>query len=50
MKEVQINEDETEDSRPILYRLQANGILVVALFDMGARYEDHVFHVFQLNC
>ena len=35
-KEVQVNEAETEDSRPILYRVQAHGILVVALFDMGA--------------
>ena len=36
MKEVQVNEAKTEDSRLILYRVQANGILVVALFDMGA--------------
>ena len=35
MKEVQVNEAETEDSRPILYRVQANGILVIALFDTG---------------
>ena len=36
MKEIQVNEAETEDSRPILYRVQANGIPVIALFDMGA--------------
>ena len=36
VKEVQVNEAETEDSRPILYRVQANGILIVALFDTGA--------------
>ena len=35
VKKVQVNEAETEDSRPILYRVQANGILVIALFDMG---------------
>ena len=36
MKEVKDNKAEIEDSRPILYRVQANGILVIALFDMGA--------------
>ena len=36
MKEIQVNKAETEDSKPILYKVQANGILVVALFDMGA--------------
>ena len=36
MKEIQVNKAETEDAKPILYKVQANGILVVALFDMGA--------------
>ena len=36
VKEIQVNKAETEDSRPILYKVQANGILVVALFDMDA--------------
>ena len=36
MKAIQVNEAETEDSKPILYKVQANGIPVVALFDMDA--------------
>ena len=36
MKEIQVNEAETDDSRPILYKVQVNGIPVIALFDMGA--------------
>ena len=36
VKEIQVNKAETEDSRPILYRVQANGVPVIALFDMGA--------------
>ena len=36
MKEIQVNEAETEDSKPILYKAQGSGIPVVALFDMGA--------------
>ena len=36
MKEVQVNKAETEDSKPILYRVQANGIPDIALFDTGA--------------
>ena len=36
MREVQVTKAETEDSTPILYRVEANGILVAALFDTGA--------------
>ena len=36
MKEIQVNEAETEDSRPILYKIQATGVRIIALFDMGA--------------
>ena len=36
VKEILVNRAETEDSRPILYKVQANGILVIALFDMDA--------------
>ena len=36
MKEIQVNKAETEDSTPIMYRVQANGIPVISLFDMGA--------------
>ena len=36
VKEIQVNEAETEDSKPILYKVQANSIPVVTLFDTGA--------------
>ena len=36
VKEVQVNKAENEDSRPILYRVQANGIPVITLLETGA--------------
>ena len=36
VKEIQVNEAKTEDSKPILYKVQANSILVVTLFHTGA--------------
>ena len=36
VKEIQVKEAKTEDSKPILYKVQAHSIPVVALFDTGA--------------